>query len=478
MQAGMQKMALMVSQQLANQASRRGMSSPTPTTLGKIEIQSTKEFNTFHEISSDTMGVDSPEDAFLSQQEMERLQGANFENESHLVQFFEPFFRQLMKDATRDIGYPVVLLNSERHGWVQCPHGGEVSKPDGVALGPELAQFTISQVDKSYQNDGDTHFGRPASWVLRDSIEFVTEWKTGSRFARGLGKAVEYHRRIMHSFRDDRQVQESKRTTDVLVGNDAGFYLARCENGSARDIYMGKWDGPFTKVALQRFCNGKLWSRPRNRVWRDMLMAACLKFNVKLCYDDGDCFLGYGSSGRVFRVVDTSGRKMAIKIALDRSEDLRSEISAVARFQTCLDIAKVTAEVVNSWDGYGDLGSAILYFPVGESLRNTKGDIVAALKALRRLHVGVGCAHGDCRRPNAIMVDKECLWIDLRTLVDLKELSDDERCRYFWFDVHSFFESYGVTLGEDFTKLTSHYLLKESKEPLKALLQQVKEIWS
>lgn len=459
--------------------------SPTATTLGATAIQTTKEFNNFGTVSAVSWGPNASDDPFLTPDQMNSLRNCTFsdDGESLLIQFFEPHFRAMMQLVSQDIGFPIILLNSERHEWTMCPHGGAASKPDGVGLGPELCHIRVSPGDESYQNIGDSNFGRLANWVLRDSIEFVTEWKTGQNFNRGLGEAIKYHRRIMTSFRKDRRVQNSRKTTDLFIGNEAGFLLVRCFEGSARSIFTGNWDSPYSKHAIQTFCNGTLWSRPRDRSWRETLEAACLRFKVKLVppSEEKDCFLGYGSSGRVFRVENSAGAEMALKVSIGGIDDIRSEVTAYNLFKDGLEYSAATANLVDSYLVPSSGTGAVLFTPIGRSLRNLKSHVVEAVKALRDLHLYAGCAHGDSRRDNAIALPNgKCLWIDFRTLLDTKSLNESERMELFYMDVETFLRSYNVNVPKDMlTPLTNSYYRNGTQSSLKQILalDLVKQVW-
>lgn len=109
-------------------------------------------------------------------------------------------------------------------------------------------------------------------------------------------EAIEYHLRINAHFDHDRQVQKAKHTTDLLVANEHGFYLARRIDGSSRSLYASDWDSPYSMDALRRFTLGTLWPlAPRERIWKDALTKACEKLKVHPLEPNvgADCFLGY-----------------------------------------------------------------------------------------------------------------------------------------------------------------------------------------
>jgi hypothetical protein len=467
-------------------------SSPTPTTLGNEALAFMKKYESYQLYKEINEGAFKSPEPFLGAEAMQLLHGENFTSESHLIQWFQPHFATLMKSVSKELGYEVILLNSERHPRTLDPHGGVASRPDGVGIAVELASFEVSKMDAQYAHPGDIKFGTLASWVLRDSIEFITEWKVSAPLNIALGEGIEYHRRIVASFKSDRNVQDTKNTTDVLVANQTSFMLARCMGNTARFAYHGKWDSPGSKQALHDFVLGTLWpDAPRQRPWKDKLQAVCKELQVELVppttTDGGICFLGYGSSGRVFPVVRKKrlDTHLALKIALGMKAvgegvaSLQVEETNLKRFKKALNQAGATVQIHDSvlrpTLGY----SAILVGPVGESVRPVKSHVTAALKSLKRLHKA-GFAHGDSRWENAIIVKQErndavtCLWLDLQTLE--KVTKEEEKAKRFSKDVHVFFNSFHCAIEiPNIAELSSAYL--QDDEQLVALLRTMAPIW-
>jgi hypothetical protein len=470
-------------------------SSPTPATLGNEALAYMDQYKSHQLYKEINEGAFKSPEPFLDVVAMQELRKKKFTSESHLIQWFQPHFATLMKSVSEELGYDVILLNSERHSWVIDPHAGAASRPDGVGIAVELASFKMSETDAQFANPGDNNFGTPASWVLRDSIEFITEWKVSSSLNRALGEGIEYHRRIVAPFKADRNVQNTKNTTDVLVANQTSFMLTRCIDNTARFAYHGKWDSPGSKQALHDFVLGTLWpDAPRQRPWKDVLQAVCKELAVELVTptttDDGNCFLGYGSSGRVFRVVrkerhGTDAPHLALKIARGMKAEgegvasLQVEVSNLKRFEKALNQAGATVQnhgcVLCPTLGY----SAILVGPVGESVRPLECHVRAALKSLKRLHEA-GLAHGDSRWENAIIVEQErndagtCLWLDLQTLEEVTE--EEEKAKRFSKDVHVFFSSFHCAVEiPNIAELSSAYLQDDAQ--LGALLLSMAPIW-
>ena len=451
--------------------------------MGALAVDTISEFNAHFTVSREAFPGVTDVDPFLNADEMLELRKTSFSNESDLVKWFEPRFRRLMDEASAGVGFKMILLNTQRHPWVLCPQRGAPSRPDGVGIAAELASIRITDGDLPYQNHGDTNFGRLANWVVRDSIEFVSQWKVGQSFNQGLGEGIEYHRRINSNFASDRQLQDSRKTTDLLVANEVGFYLVRCFDGDARSIYESRWDSPCSKHALLLFAGGRLWKTPRKRIWKDATTKLCEKFHVKLVdpLPGQDCFMGYGSSGRVFRVMRRDGAVMALKVSIGNVIDAKSEITTMKLYGERLRSANVTSLLVASCLRFEDNYAGLLIAPVGRPLQPKKLDISAALHSLHKLHLA-GFAHRDCRWPNAIVLeDGTCRWIDLRTLQDLEDESGDPNYREgaFVADIATFVRSFGVTIDNEKVgqQLGPSFLRSKDSDPPNEILDEISAIW-
>lgn len=197
--------------------------------------------------------------------------------------------------------------------------------------------------------------------------------------------------------------------------------------------------------------------------------------------EEKDCFLGYGSSGRVFRVESSAGTEMALKVSIGGIDDVRSEVTAYNLFKDRLKYSAATANLVDSYLVPSSGTGAVLFTPIGRTLRNLKSHVVEAVKALRDLHLYAGCAHGDSRRDNAIALPNgKCLWIDFRTLLDTSSLNQSERMELFYMDVETFLRSYNANVPKDvLTPLTNSYYRNGTQSSLKQILalDLVKQVW-
>ncbi|KAL3907445.1 MAG: hypothetical protein SGILL_008872 [Bacillariaceae sp.] len=462
--------------------------SPTPATLGR---QAVEELNNYGGMSyvSDYIGSASA-DKFLSDDEMKALVKITFVNESELIKWFEPRMRAVMASVSQKLGHKMILLNSERHAWCRCmdphPHLGAASKPDGVGLPVEMAALSMTPGDHQYANAGDINFGVLADWELRDSIEFICEWKEGNHALFGaLGEAIEYARRIYSNFKSDCNVQETKQTMDMLVANQAGFQLVRCSRGTVRALIRGEWNSVGSHEALRRFMLGTLWQNvPRKRPWLEALELLTHNLGVELVEPslNSGCFLGRGASGRVFRVRRKSdNRELAMKVALgtDGMARLAQESLKMLKHGRALHQAGVTVTLHKDKEYQSRQCGAILTGPVGMQMKPLKKHVKAALESLKKLSQVGGLAHGDARWPNAIICvtedgSEKCLWIDLRTLEEHDGVEDQKEL--FVADVLELYDSFHCgARGDELEARICEYLVDDSS--LEPLLDAMRLIW-
>jgi len=477
--------------------------SPTPATLGRQAVKELQDYGGIHNVSeyiaaspSSSSSSSCTEPAspsavtddnlpFLGDADMKDLQHKKFANESELIKWFEPHFTALMTWASHQLKHKMIILNTERHPWVMDPNLGEPSKPDGVGLPVEMANFYMTPGDHKYANHGDTKFGVLAHWDLRDSIEFISEWKEGNHALFGaLGEAIEYARRINSNFKSDCNVQETKRAVDMLVANQAGFQLARCVNGTVRALVYGQWNSIGSKQAFERFVLGTLWEKvPRQRPWLEALDLLTKNLGIELVETgtNSDCFLGRGASGRVFRVKrKDDNRELALKVALgtDGMARLAQENLQMYTHAAALQYGGVTATL----EGYKAYPrrkcGALLTSPVGVRIKPLKKHVRAALQSLKRLSQ-TGFGHGDARWPNAIIIDDpelKCVWIDLRTLEE--HAGEEDQIEAFVEDVTEFYNSFlrGSAANHDLELPIRDYLVDDSA--LSPLLDAMQSIWN
>ena len=148
---------------------------------------------------------------------------------------------------------------------------------------------------------------------------------------------------------------------------------------------------------------------------------------------------------------------LALKISVGDTTAASSEIAKMKLYEERLGQAGATVFLTSSIVRRGQKFAALLTSPVGRDLKPLKKDISAALTSLRDLHVA-GFSHGDARWKNAIILpDGKCRWIDLRSLEDTADESQEYKETEFHNDVTTFVESFGLTANLP-ASLTSSYL--------------------
>lgn len=150
--------------------SRDPQSTPTASTVGKRQYDSEAALcSTGKWNALSGQGEQVLTDAELSQAKI-------ISEESELVKWFTPHMKKLVDAASSAIESPLVLVNTERHAWVEDPHLGALSKPDMLIAYPAFVRSNLTDGDANYNGEGFI-FGQCAHWDLRDAIEAIVQWK-------------------------------------------------------------------------------------------------------------------------------------------------------------------------------------------------------------------------------------------------------------------------------------------------------------
>lgn len=199
----------------------------------------------------------------------------------------------------------------------------------------------------------------------------------------------------------------------------------------------------------------------QDRKWVNAIDQLCKQFSCEVVTptQESRCFLGRGSTGRVFHVsaVGPSGsgtQQFALKVALGElgCARIRDEVD---NFTQLVDNLKELSCVVTMSSWHIDSNKAfagLLLGPVGEQLPRTKHAILSAIGGLKQLAVK-GLYHGDARLPNVVWLNDEALWLDFRTMIHVSLQPGD--C--FIADVKMFVESFHASVNmevvEEVTKI-------------------------
>jgi hypothetical protein len=236
-------------------------------------------------------------------------------------------------------------------------------------------------------------------------------------------------------------------------------------------------------VAIGRFLAGTLFNdylAQREHPGIQALESLCAYFDVELVpsSEGFPCFLGRGSCARVFRVQDSKGNIMALKVVLRSGVDSIEVERANSRAKGLNELG-VVITCKNHFIDPSMRFAGLLLDPVGRPMQRTRGDMEAALLSLKKLNIG-GFTHGNSRRPNAVIVTRngveQCVWLDLETLSCYFD-----RCRAFQFDVgnliHSFQSSFDYGDDEDEQVWVLIKTFWEDDGALEGLLDGISSIW-
>lgn len=299
-------------------------SSPSFSTVGMREKKVLKDMDAIKPVPSGD-GL-----AILTDDQYAALQASKL-TESEVIKYFTPVLQPLVKEAAGKTGYNLILVNSERHPWVEGPHGGEASKPDMIVLDAALVATSVSDADKPLAEDG-FYFGVPADFDLCDSISVIMEWKVdmGKDAHAAFGEGLEYARRMHSPSRiGGTSCEEDRQRQHVMLADKKGFVLSVVKHNRAISYTHGQWNTPGSRNAIVDFFACR-------RKWLDAIRDSCRKLAVspvvpapvKLSLEkvadatneNKSAFLGRGATGRVFLVRGTSdgGPQLALKVSLGR----------------------------------------------------------------------------------------------------------------------------------------------------------------
>jgi hypothetical protein len=459
-------------------------SSPTPSRIGKEEyaiLNHTGRWNS----------VKGPGNPALSSEPAAR-HGFPAENcnESELIQFFTPHLNRLVQLASLQVGSPLVLVNSERHNWVQDSSPfGTASRPDMFVCHPAFFKSNKTEGDHKYDSLGKHFlFGACAHWDLRDCVVLIVEWKReiSPKNLSALGEGLEYARRILHTSGDKSVPLDSMmvRLIHLMLADRDGFFLVVCKEGRAHDCVFGNWDDAGSEDAIVDFIKKGASSRR----WVDAISMLCAEFKVTLVThdntDDKICFLGRGACGRVFRVQrESEGEKQecALKVVLDDSycSMICEEASNYESNKAQLAGLECIVNILGFYKSPDRKFAGLLSSPVGTPCGRNKQDIIAAVVGLRSLALA-GFRHGDARLPNVVIHRKNAVWLDLRTLHPVCNIGDgiDPKVSSFTADLKTFLDSL-----DGGTKVDRQIVLDSTSDFLKsggedhALIQALECLW-
>jgi hypothetical protein len=401
--SGLKTLVSGLSETVLAAAAHNPRSSPlmSPAQLGFTEIEYLRKCD-----QVETFVSQDGRDAILSMAEQAELSGTCDEHE--MIAFLTPHLTSLF--AKRDL----VVVNSEELAWLRTSADSKFNqKPDMLVCHPavyESKDATHARQHVTARRNVQFKFGVLGDWHLRDSVGAVLEGKKKIDNA-SFGEIINYGRLISVDLERPNMVR-------VVVFDVTEFCLCSFKNGEFCKVVKCTWLQPGSLQLLTNFA-----SDLRSN-WLTVLDAVCLK--MKVVPVEGNSFLGYGGTGRVFRVVklanspspsslSSRNKEFALKIVLGSSLDLQLEaehLRNAKRRQGDNDnvVMGLEGDVVEVDGGAGlllsDIGRGIPQKSAGEFVYG----VVAALVALHRRKI----VHGDPRLPNIVQVGKHLQWIDFR----------------------------------------------------------------
>ena len=432
------------------------LSSPTVATVGQQAHSDLERVGRWHRVIEEGPPV-------LDEAQCRELASLEISHESVLIQWFTPHLQRVVGEACKQAEMPLCLMNTERHPWVNDPHGGAKSKPDMLVAHPALCTQNKTEGDAKYDGDGFL-FGQCSHFDLRDCVTAIMEWKvqmSPGDFS-GLGEGIEYARRLSHCDPCNPCVAaDDVSTTQVIVADRKGFQLLTCIRGHAESCIVGEWGESGSLRALVSFL------RPKPHAWLQGLESMCQKLNLSAT---DSSFLGRGSTGRVFMA---GGH--AIKVAINDGgcSMLALEHAAHDMFQQQLGKMDVTVSCTDWVICPERQFAALAVQPVGSELPMTKVAIRSALEGLLVL-ANADLYHGDAREPNVVWVNGKACWLDLRTLNKSTDNNASSKR-----DIVTFATSFGLKDQiEQFMTLTPWVLCEVPSEELLSVFAPIWRKWS
>ena len=440
-------------------------SNPTPATVGAQAYEFMNRHHKWNRVRGEGPAV-------LSPAQCTELESTHFENESHIIRWFTPVLKRIVESAADKSGHDLVMVNTERHPWVQDPHGGFASKPDLLVTHPYFYKWN--------KTDGDTHFdgegflfGQLAHWDLRDCHTAIVEWKLVLKESQTpLGEGVDYVRRMAWVAKDDETFYKpALNDIHVMVAGRDKFLLVSCDRDTPMNCIWGEWSDPGSYDAIAVF-----FSATQN-AWLTAIRTCCTRFQVALVLpseNEASCFLGNGATGRVFKVRTASNTEHVLKVSLNGKGCTRiaAELYKFNNHKGSLLVAKATVMIHCEYVDSTQHFAGLLVSPVGQRLPDTKKAITSAIEGLLRL-AQAGLHHGDARRDNVVWVGDQALWVDFECM---SAVEAGMHTAMFAQDVFTFARSYIILQTDGIQAAVAAYM--EGPDTVAAVVELFQSTWS
>jgi tRNA A-37 threonylcarbamoyl transferase component Bud32 len=339
-------------------------------------------------------------------------------HESYLCWQMTPYLQAIFEQGD-------IVVNSEDYKWVQTYGGSKQNymKPDffvtlkGLMVRQESSGMSYIKTLRNETEIVGYYFGKML-WEIRDCMRVLIEFKN-KLAPEHFGKLVIY---LQHLSRDSKGCMYYG-----MLCDDTNIILASCCDSMICSRYDLKWTTPGSLAFVRKFVC------PENQ-WMQLLNLSMSRLGVQLKSDAA--FLGMGRNGRAFRIEDSDGRALALKIVLTPDDGLVhtvfAEYNTLRRLRDKhLPVVTVMGNDASSVYAENDdhcLGVCYVMEELGTPVTVQNADHLRSVFMLLFALHSQNEFHGDPRLTNIICFEGKLLWIDFSTLHVLKTEEFLKKC--------------------------------------------------
>ena len=336
-------------------------------------------------------------------------------DEHILIAKFTPILFDICESFNRN------LVNTEEEKWIHTllKHPDNYQKPDlfsGLPLLYIKGSSHRPKLNHIRSSDPDKYLFGKGIWELRDYYilwEFKVKIGPADR-----GRAYSY---ATHISRDDKFNKYF-----VILADAKDFYIIEAQE-NITSIKQGSWIAPGSKDVI-----GEVLQYRNHSLY--LLEQLCVQLKIQVIG-----YLGAGGYGRCFAVLNTEGKKMALKVVqvinqVQHAESLvKGEYNKLSfELNNVPNVIKVIPDSLTTIYQNGLLiGIGYLMNDIGIPLNceNCKSyDVLnKLLNSLKDLHINK-IYHGDARYHNAILINDNIVWIDF---IDGFKSDNSQNHKYF-----------------------------------------------
>ncbi|KAJ3110006.1 hypothetical protein HDU96_006979 [Phlyctochytrium bullatum] len=206
-----------------------------------------------------------------------------------------------------------------------------------------------------------------------------------------------------------RYLQDPKSCPNLdLKDLDSRLALRKAELTEARRVLTEARDFLTTKMV-------KMFEPDEQEAKASQTLIGTAKTPGQLKLAHNQPFLGFGGTGRVFKVEFQDGGVAALKVVLSEYLNVLENEAGVWQMEACRK-SGVVVQLLSPFKTIDEgSGAAMLISPVGKPVKREdliKEDIFSIFQSLLKLHQGE-IVHGDARLSNLIKHEGVYLWIDI-----------------------------------------------------------------